>query len=555
MKNIFKTLAIVGLVAASTTSCKKYLDVNTNPNQLTSASPDIILPQALAGTAAMSNTFNATYGSTAAGFMANGGGVSGFGDVITFNYSSGYATGLWSGTYDNLQDYQYVLNQTQPTGNSRYLNAIARTMKAFAYLRLVDAYGDVPYSQALKGTANLLPAYDKAEDVYKACITELNTAITSFKVESDATTINTASGPLGSIDITKYSPVTGTGGPGSSLSGTGLNMTNWVKFANTIKLRALIRIQKVSSLASFFATEKAALENNFTAADVLINPGYIQQSGKQNPLFNSWAYNFTGQNSQTSYIPASFVTGFYNGQKLTDDGRGRIIYRTYTIQSQLGSNASGTPINPAGGQWYTGPLPSAPANTPVSQLFGLGVMKGYDQGQPILLAAESFFLQAEAAMIGLIPGTSSTLFDQGVTASFAYLDKDHLMNISTTRNPVTEVATYKAANAASYLVNYNLATSDDQRLEAIITQKYIALNMLNCDEAWNEYRRTQYPRSIANGNPFTYMGAATVSNLSPRADRLAGRVLYPSSEYNFNSANVPVINTFTSLVFWDSRPR
>lgn len=619
MRKIFNTLVICGLLV-SATSCKKYLDINTNPNSLTSSTPDLVLPQALATTAAVSRDFN-TYGAWTGGMLVNAGGVSGFGSVITYNFNTSDYTNLWANSYDNINDYQYVLNKTTATGDLKNLNAIARTMKAFAFLRLVDAYGDVPYTQAFQGADNLTPAYDKAEDVYKACITELNAAITTFKLANTSTTVNAATTSSGGfkIDVTQASGTS----TNPALSGGGLDMTNWIKFANTIKLRALIRIQKVASLSAFYATEAGKLENNFTTFDVLINPGYTAGvAGKTNPVWTSFAYTATGTNSTTSTIPSTFAVAFYNKSKLIDDGRGLISYKNYTANSQLGNQASTVPANPTGGVFFTG--------TGTTSGSGLGILKGPEMSQPIMLAAESYFLQAEAAMINLIPTPASVtgptgtysgvqqLFDLGILASFTYLDKDKTEVVSGTRTPGTinyqgtvvstpnttlppaaaatlvysgEIGAYKEANVAqlnNYLVNFGTSylstttpavtyiapnptatpavvgraavpgvyatrvTTPAEQLEAIITQKYIAMNFVTADEAWNEYRRTKYPVSIVGGTPATTM--VSVATLSSRSDKLAGRILYPNTEYTYNADNAPKgINTFTSLVFWDQR--
>ena len=95
-----------------------------------------------------------------------------------------------------------------------------------------------------------------------------------------------------------------------------------------------------------------------------------------------------------------------------------------------------------------------------------------------------------------------------------------------------------------------IATTPDQQLEAIITQKYIALNFINSSEAWNEYRRTGYPRSSNFTSDPTTSFASTLSQ-SSRPDHLPTRILYPASEYSYNAANVPTgVSPYTSLIFW-----
>ena len=106
-------------------------------------------------------------------------------------------------------------------------------------------------------------------------------------------------------------------------------------------------------------------------------------------------------------------------------------------------------------------------------------------------------------------------------------------------------------NNTSKLVNFALATTLAERIEAIITQKYIALNMINCDEAFNEFKRTEYPR-IVNGSAIATETFASLISTSTRPDKTIGRVLYPQQEFNLNGANVPAgITLFSSRIFWD----
>jgi len=122
---------------------------------------------------------------------------------------------------------------------------------------------------------------------------------------------------------------------------------------------------------------------------------------------------------------------------------------------------------------------------------------------------------------------------------------------TTAGNPDADAATYMNDNSSSYLVNFSLAATLDQKIEAIITQKYIALNMVNSDEAWNEYRRTHYPAIISTpGATGTQTFASSVSE-STAPDKLPTRILYPSSEGTLNTANVPKgISPYTSKIFW-----
>jgi hypothetical protein len=179
-------------------------------------------------------------------------------------------------------------------------------------------------------------------------------------------------------------------------------------------------------------------------------------------------------------------------------------------------------------------------------------MKGPDMGEPLMLAAESYFLQAEAAVRGILTSvTAKTAFNNGITASFTYLYKLPNGSVKSGYSASDSAAAYIANNSSSPLVNFDQASTNEQKIEAIITQKYIANNFINSIENWNEYRRTGYPRS---GNPLTspYESfASTQSASTSRPDRLPTRLQYPSSEFSYNPDNVPSgINVLTSLIFW-----
>ena len=509
MKKYFKYI-MLSVVVVSFSSCKKYLDINTNPNSLTSATPALILPQAITGAASISNAFNISF-SDFAGFQANAGGFGGFGAVVT---------------YDNANDFQYVIENTAADPSLAYSTGIARIMKSFAFERLVNQYNEVPYSDALKGTLSLTPKYDKGEDVYKACIAELTKAIidiTAAQANVATTPVSTTVDPLFRGD-----------------------MNNWKRFANTIKLRMLIKMAGVPAQKSYADAQFVALDKTlgFLTTDALNQPTYLK-TDRPTPIYSSLGFSATGVVVNTSRIPTRWIFSFYTGSKLTDIWRGPAIYRNYpnTPINQLGDESTGVPIAlAAGSAWNTG------TNTTESMI---GVVKGPGQAQPMMIAAESFFLQAEAYARGYIAGDAAAAYNNGVLQSFTYLYKNANNVVETGKNPAGDVALYFTENTNSLLANFALAVSTEQKVETIITQKYIALNMINNDEAFNEFRRTGYPR-IVNGSPDALLTFASRQSVSTHPTKLPTRFLYPQEEYNLNPKNaISGINKFSSLIFWD----
>ncbi len=532
MKKIILAFTItVGLFGAS---CKKYLDINTNPNSILTAGPNLVLPLAIVNTASLISALN-DYGGQTAGYASSAGGYGGFGSSWTYDYPPSQGAGYWASGYSYLEQFQIIINSTQGSTANVYYNAVSKIMKAYIYQNLIDEFNDVPYSNALKGDTLLLPSYDAAKTVYPELAVLLDSAITEINAGLAA-----ASDPATAPTTIASDPL---------FSG---NMMSWKQFANTIKLRLIVR---ASSVATFANT---TYDDGFLTSDAIVNPGYSLSnaaSGSQvNPSWNTWVSNYTGARVGQAWIAAQFVTGYYTGEKLTDPVRGGTIYfnypSVYAYQLGLVGNDPSAPAN--AGAWYSG------GGSGTSLGNAQGVMKGPNMGEPLILLAESDFLQAEAAVRGILPGGVAAAkedFNKGILASFNYLEELPNLALPTINgalaNPAADVATYQAANSTSYLVNFDLATSTAQQIEAIITQKYIAMNFISGQEAWSEYRRTGYPVSSPTviNNPYGSM--ASIQSQATRPDHLPTRLPYPNTEAATNASNVPTgINVYTSTIFW-----
>ncbi|RYF26815.1 MAG: SusD/RagB family nutrient-binding outer membrane lipoprotein [Flavobacteriales bacterium] len=543
MKKIFN-LILLGMIVIGTSSCKKYLDINTNPNTSTVGPVDLVLPQAITATAALSNTYSNSLGNIA-GATANIFGVGGYGAYLNYNYVTADFNGLWTTGYDVANDYNYVISQTEASSSLVYSTSMARIGKAFVMSKLVDQFNDIPYSEAFQGQANLAPKYDDALTIYKDLVAQLNTAITAITTGQAANVATPGSVVVPNVNA---DPLFRN------------DMNAWKRFANTLKLRLLIKIATSNKDAAFATAQFASFDNTIgiITDDAVVNPGYIKDPGRQNPTYDSWGYSVAGVRANAQRIPTNWILAFYNGNKLNDTKRGSVIFRNFPTPAvnQLGnenttsSQVPPTGVHPATGQslssssWFTGTVAGGDA---------LGFIKGATQGQPIMLLAEARFLQAEAYQRGYLTGTASTSFDEGIKASIRYLYKSAGGvvdgSVDTDAELTAELTAYKAANAsatAAPLVNL----TPGREIEAIITQKYIALLYITSDEAFNEYRRTAFPTTVNNSLVATASFASRLSN-STRTDRLPARLPYPSSEFTTNAGNIPSVNIFTSLIFWD----
>ncbi len=516
-----KKIIIISIIACGVvfTSCKKYVDINTNPNSLTTASPNLVLPLAITNTASFVSNLN-NYGSQVVGYAANAGGYGGFGSSWTYNYSPSDGEGYWDFGYQILENCQYVINATEGSDVNMYYNASAKIIKAFIFQQLVDEYNDLPYFNALKGDTLLKPTYDDAKTVYPALASLLDTAITEINAAQAPTPLTSGTDPL-----------------------FGGNMTSWKQFANTLKLRMIIR---ASGAAQFASTSFSS--DGFLKDDAIVNPGYQNASGQVSPSWIAWVADENGTREGNAWIPSTYVFGYYDGHKLLDTFRGKAIYFAFpqTPTNQLGYQPpANTLTSPApGGAWYAG--------TSDFQNTGLiGIMKGSDMGEPLMLLAESDFLQAEADIRGILNGDAKTDFNNGILASFTYLYKTDDNSVSASKSPAEDDLAYHAENSGSYLVNFDLATTVAQQTEAIITQKYIALNFIHGQEAWSEYRRTGYPANSPTVINNPYGSFTSLQSQATRPDHLPTRLPYPNSETSTNASNVPQnISVYTSTIFW-----
>ncbi|MDR1517422.1 MAG: SusD/RagB family nutrient-binding outer membrane lipoprotein, partial [Dysgonamonadaceae bacterium] len=75
------------------------------------------------------------------------------------------------------------------------------------------------------------------------------------------------------------------------------------------------------------------------------------------------------------------------------------------------------------------------------------------------------------------------------------------------------------------------------------------LNIINSNEAWNEFRRTAYPKISGTDPVGTFV---SIQSASSHHDKLPVRLVYPQTEINLNGDNIPVKrNPYSDLIFWD----
>src|SRR5258706_7897519 len=259
LNKIIYVVPLAVLILAAGTGCRKgQFNVNRNTNNVTDSTVtyDVVLPAAMNATGRIvASSWGPiqnwmSYWSRSGTYAPNV-------TEETYQITTGFGNGIWNNCYDNNYDYNIVQIKAALAGAGFY-EGIARIMKAHNYQILVDVYGNVPYSQALKGSGNPTPAYDKGIDVYKALLREIDAGM--LLINNAVVTATNANKGIATNDIMFQG-----------------NKTKWQKFGNTLKLRMLLHAYLVAGIDK--AAEMAIINangNGFLGAgeDAQINPGY-----------------------------------------------------------------------------------------------------------------------------------------------------------------------------------------------------------------------------------------------------------------------------------------
>ncbi len=497
-----KLLILLTVLLVLGTSCKKdFLSVNEfNPNSASAVPANLVLPAALNTTSRIvTHPDNYSFVYLWYGCWSISSGYSQPTNLTQYNLLNSAYQGNWNSSYLNLQNYSYIVKESEKdkTGKKNSYIAIAKIMMAYLYQNLVDTYGNVPYSQALQAEAGILkPAYDDQQTIYEDLVVQLDKAMELINATpADAEEV-------GDYDIIYHG-----------------DMSLWLKLANTLKLRILINQSGMSGRGAYITGALATTPH--TAADyigagegAMLNPGYLQTDTKMNVFWENF-YKQDGSQQADGlgyYVAGQDACDFLNSY---NDPRKLMLFAPYSGESIKGN--------------YFGALLLGPVTT-TSQL-GTGLLQSYNQDAPMFTDFESLFIQAEAAQRGFINGTTAkSLYESAVTQSVVYMG-----------GLAADAGTY-LKQASAPLVNFDESTN---QVQTILTQKWIALNGISPMPIWTDYRRTGFPDFIH------WSQDAAKLNPTPPV-----RLLYPQTEISTNNTNVLAqgdISLFTSKIFWQNR--
>lgn len=250
-----KYVIIGSLLVLGATSCKKWLDVNTdpsNPSNATAAEQNRLpwIQHFYCYTAGVTN-----YRTSIQAGIYYSNTASATGNVNAFS-----TTWTAPGTSVNITPYQTwfievaanlndLYNSAQKKGAYHYM-AAADVFHALGFMQMLDVYGEMPYSQAL--TTNPSPSFDDGKTIYYGCMAKLNEAIDLFSRTQDATAPSLASGDMwNNGDVNK-----------------------WIKLCWGLKARYMLKLSKKSDLYNADSILYCLARGPQSNADNIVQPGF-----------------------------------------------------------------------------------------------------------------------------------------------------------------------------------------------------------------------------------------------------------------------------------------
>ncbi len=439
------------------------------------------------------------------------------------NGDMGENRGHSGGMYENY--YLHIFNNTRriiadcDASNQLGLAGVMRIVQAYGTLMTTDAHGPLAYSSILSGEYESYFPFDSQQDIYIAMLKDLDKAITDIQNMTEAEKLT-----LATFD-----------------SWCQADTELWVKIANTMKLRMALRLSKreaeMSAAGIDLKAVAAAVAPNTLAT---VNKDIVIDKSLENEMWLMFNWGDCGFNANL----VTLMSGMKDPRQplyMTKNGNDVTVKVGEEVKVVVPKNteylgirfASGLPGKPNSWSNFSGWI-----DTPNA----LGV---YSMPLPIFKAAESYFLLAEAKLRWNIGSESiQSLYENGIRVSMenelAYRGKYAQISaypanavedyINGTTGQIDFVDPANAALSTPALnklgVKWDEGASNEQKLERIMIQKYLALFPLST-EAWAEQRRTGYPR--------LFPAYVNESNGAVDTEEGVRRVIYSSNAYDTNA--------------------
>lgn len=373
-------------------------------------------------------------------------------------------------SYTNLLDPWKKLTASAKENDTPELAALAQVLKISGWHKVLESFGPIPYTQAGKATIDV--PFDSEETVYTEMLKDLAQAVEVLTPKA-----------ISGVKVM----------PDYDLVFEG-DATKWVKYANSLMLRLAMRLRNTEK--SEMAKEYVKLAVNHSVG-VMTDAGDAAGAGSgagivlRNPIY--WiADNYNDARVGTTIL--AYLMG-YEDPRLSAYCMEANSQCTVAVTAFNGKNYQAVPLGHTHTRsdsqstefdsYYYYSKPNIQGDTPLSWM----------------RASEVYFLRAEAALYWGAEygkGEAEALYKQGIETSFQ--ENGVTSSVDNYINSDKKPAANKVISSkfgfdypAPSQVTAKFEGTQEEKLEKIITQKYIALYP-NGQEAWTEFRRTGYPK-------------------------------------------------------------
>lgn len=553
-------LASAGTLAVAP-GCKDFYDVNVNPLTPTEVGLYSLLPVTQVN---MAEYLGNNIGGLSQYTMALMQQLYNTRNIGNFQQTGDSFAGPWAGLYRAmLINNERIITQGTTEQRWNYVG-IAQLQKAYVYSQMVDLWGDIPYSEALKGELNLAPRFDKDEDIYNG----------AANIQSLFSLIDEGIANLAKTGVVPTKP---------ALSAVDLiykgDLDKWARFGRTLKLKLYNQLRKTNpgavrgQVEPLLSGASGPLMDECAECDFQLKYVNIANPDNRNPGFVT-DYNANPENRIGRY--------FYETMLILKDPR-----KPYYFFNQIRKNPS-TLLTM---QDYVSPLDSifvtvrpgtssqfasVASTANVQTVQGLYPVGGrYDDGaggktgptsgkaeapQRLLTYYSRKYTEAELRL---------TVYNDAAAARIAFenalLASMNKVNVIATADgsptiPADTIAAYKNRALARYdrksLVPQGptVPTTADDKLEVIMYEKYVASFGYGVD-VYTDFRRT--------GHPYIRVSREAVAQSAPNSGLLIDdgstrangpfplRFFYPTNDLTLNPNSPRTQRNVTTPIFWD----
>lgn len=357
------------------TGCQKLEDINIDPTKPTTTQPQYLLTGA--EKSAMDIIYagpqNGRIGMPYAQYWTGNDKANDSRYLLDEGINMALWNNLYSRSLHNL-DQIIAMNRAEPAPVSTNQIAIAHILKAWIYQMLADAYGNIPYTEALQEEENIRPKFDDAQTIYNALLDTL---------QAQAAALDPSQGSFEAGDVIYKG-----------------NVAAWKKLAHSLMLRLAIRMADADP-----AKAQSVIEANYQQAMTSNADSAVFKYLTTAP--NQFPYNESaGEGSLREFFVSATLVDY---MKSVDDPRLQVYARPAKLDSVYRGLAYGTSeTNP-------NRLPPSGYSYPGTRIYAT------DMSGILMTYPEVAFILAEAAARGFATGAdAATHYEAGVKASLEY---------------------------------------------------------------------------------------------------------------------------------------